>query len=555
MSRVQQVRAGRRGAVLVLAMIFLTIFSALAVALATVSGSNLQVASNQHKVNGALHAAQSGLECAKYLVKAVALAQTNSNTVTTAQANQAWTSLCAFVQASALDGKTVPSAHRFTDSLGSGDELVTPALRTGVANAEFTIRLYRYDSDPRTIKMESTGTDGLALRRVGMDMAVTKDREILDFAIAGRGRMWLTGNTTIHGNLFSTWNRSGISPFNTTSDTTVEGTINTVRTLSQIQHDSYDLETLNADNLPVDSHGDPLSTNYGDRYHGTHDEIQGYHQGINYGQPYSNMPGMNIADYDTTVYKSAIPNVTVSATGHTVANGKVSTSGISTVTEYFPHAAGNYSQPSTSSSLRLTRYKYQDKVFSNVLLPSNKNALFKNCTFQDVLYVDCGASGTNYNNVRFENCTFNGVIVTNVPRSLNWQQNTLYFTGEAAFNNQSTIQEATILAPHFNVNLGNTNPQRSDSNVLTGAIVGGIVDIRGNAQIYGTIISMCDTSQWTSGYVTNIGATLGDGGSETTELGDVGVISITPEEEKMLPSGIMTPIIIKPNQKTYSETM
>ena len=89
--------------------------------------------------------------------------------------------------------------------------------------------------------------------------------------------------------------------------------------------------------------------------------------------------------------------------------------------------------------------------------------------------------------------------------------------------------------------------------MLTGAIVGGIVDVRGNAQIYGTIISMCDTSQWTSGYVTNIGATLDDGGSETTELGDIGVISITPEEDMMLPSGITSPIVIKPDPKTYSE--
>jgi len=140
-----------------------------------------------------------------------------------------------------------------------------------------------------------------------------------------------------------------------------------------------------------------------------------------------------------------------------------------------------------------------------------------------------------------------------VPQRFRWKYNCLYFTGEAAFNNTSEIQEATILAPHFNVNLGNTNPVASDNNVLTGAIVGGIVDVRGNAQIYGTIISMCDTSIYDSGYVTNIGATDLDGGSETTEPGDVGVISITPEEDKMLPSGITSPIIIKPLQNTYSE--
>ena len=51
----------------------------------------------------------------------------------------------------------------------------------------------------------------------------------------------------------------------------------------------------------------------------------------------------------------------------------------------------------------------------------------------------------------------------------------------------------------------------------------------------------------------NIGATLGDGGSETTDPGDVGVITITPDPDKLLPSGIKTPMVIKPNFNTYSE--
>lgn len=543
----QRTRGNCRGAVLVLAMIFLVIFSALAVAMATVSGSNVQVASNQHKVNMALHAAQSGLECAKYLVKTVTpVRQTNTNTVTDAQADQRWSDLCAYAQTTALDGKSV-SSHSFTDAGGSGDELVTAALNFGVTNAQFTMRFYRYTSGPasdrRTIKIQSTGTDGVASRRIGMDMAVTKDREVLSYALAGRGRMWLTGNTTIHGNLFSTWSRAGISPYNMTSDSSVLGTINTVRTLAQIQNDTYDLETLNADGQPIDASGNPLGTNYADRYHGLHDEIQGYHEGINYGQPYNDMPGLNISDYDTDSYTTGLTTLPTSSTSRT---------------EYFPHAAGNYTQPRDGSSTSFSRRVYENQTYSNVKVPMNRHALFQNCTFQNVLYIDCSktnASKSYANNIRFEDCTFNGVIVTRVPQPFNWVNNCLYFTGEAAFNNQSSIQEATILAPHFNVNLGNTNPQHSDSNVLTGAIVGGIVDIRGNAQIYGTIISMFDTSAYPSGYVTNIGATLGDGGSETTEVGDVGVISITPEEDKMLPSGITSPIIIDPNDKTYSETV
>ncbi|MCX5637981.1 MAG: hypothetical protein NTX52_09870, partial [Planctomycetota bacterium] len=320
------------------------------------------------------------------------------------------------------------------------------------------------------------------------------------------------------GDIFSTWNRPEISPINMTSDSTVLGTINTVLTLQQIQNNGYQLETL-------DENGNPIFDEDGNRVYSPQDQIQGYHQGINYGQPSQNMPGMSIADYDTSLYRSmttSIPTTTVKKT------------------EYFPHIAGDYTKPSDSGSRQLTRYVYENQTFTDKLLPSNRNALFKNCVFEEVLYIDCATNtSTYYNNVRFENCTFNGTIITNVPNQLKWQNNCLYFTGEATFNNTSSIKEATILAPHFNVNLGNTNPMQSDNNVLTGA--------------YGTIISMCDTTQWTSGYVTNIGATLNDGGSETTALGDIGVISITPEEDKMLPSGITSPIVIKPLQGTYSE--
>ena len=253
---------------------------------------------------------------------------------------------------------------------------------------------------------------------------------------------------------------------------------------------------------------------------------------------------MNINDYDTSQYRSATAVIAASS---------------QTRTEYFPHADGNYTLPQNSGSRRLTRYVYENQTFTNTRVPSNKNALFRNCTFDGILYVDCGTSGTgNYNNVRFQDCTFRGPIVTNTLHYSSsdsttwWMKNNLYFTGTETFQNETDVP-ATILAPNFNVNLGNTNPVQGEDNVLTGAIVGGIVDVRGNAQIYGTIISMYDTSSYSSGYVTNIGATLGDGGSETTDAGDVGVISIAPDADKMLPNGVNTPITIEPQQSTYSE--
>jgi hypothetical protein len=541
-----QAKRCQSGAILVLSMIFLAVFSALAIAVVSLSDLNLQVAVNHHKGNLALYAAQSGLECSKYLVNTVTLTETGSNVVSDTEADEVWTDLFAHIQGTALDGKSVGSPTRFTDAVGSGDQIAIIGMDLGDSASNFSVRFYRYDSDKQTIRIQSIGTAGLVARQVHMGMDVTKDSDVLNYAIASRGRMWLTGDTTIHGDIFSAWDRPEISPYNMTSDSAVDGTINTVLSLEQINDESYQMESLNGDGLPIDGHGDPIGENYDDRYYSWDDEIQGYHEGINYDQPYQDMPGMDIGDYDTDSYTSGLSTIASCPSGDREV-------------EYFPHASGNYNAPRDGSpnstwNRKLTRHVYEDQTLTDALLPTNRNALFRNCTFEGVLYIDCAKSTSSYyNNVRFENCVFNGVIVTDVPQSLKWKHNALYFTGPATFDNQSAVQEATILAPHFNVNLGNTNPQQSDNNVLTGAIVGGIVDVRGNAQIYGTIISMCDTTQWSSGYVTNIGATLDDGGSETTELGDIGVIEITPEEDKLLPSGITSPIIIKPQQNTYSE--
>jgi hypothetical protein len=373
-----------------------------------------------------------------------------------------------------------------------------------------------------------------------------------------------------------------------TSDSSVLGTISTILELDDIRGAGYDMETLDASDNPLftfgqtvydgagnalgdtvgtidgemyltdtsgnpvyDDSGNRITVDFADRVYSSGDEIQAYHEGIYYDVPCDvEMPGMDISDYNTDGYRTGLPDIAVCPSGDRVV-------------EYFPHASGDYGYPrdgtpSTTWNERLERHVYEGQTFTNVRLPEGRQALFRNCTFEEVLYIDCQKSSTSSqsytNNVRFEDCTFNGVIVTDVPQPFNWRRNCLYFTGGATFENTSSIQEATVLAPHFNVNLGNTNPQSGDSNVLTGAIVGGIVDVRGNAQIYGTIISMFDTTPYSSGYVTNIGATLDDGGSETTELGDIGTIEITPEADMMLPSGITSPIVIQTSPNTYSES-
>ncbi len=527
-------KPARRGVALLISIFFLLIFSSLAVSIAAMSGNHVQISNNVRKANSALAAAQSGLEVAKLIAVKTPLPSTGSNFVTAAQADNVWNSLYAKVQSMNISGSSA-SLQNFA----GGQRIVLSPIQYASNSGNFTISYARYTADPFKIYIQSIGADDQTSRAVGMSFKITKDAEVLSYAIASRGRMWVTGDTTIHGDIFSSWDRADISPFNMTSDSRVEGTINTVLAREDMEDHGYQMETLDEDGNPIDINGNTLGTNYDERYYGSDDEIQGYHEGINYEQNNEkSMPGMNINDYNTEEYRLMCGDIPSSSVKRT---------------EYFPHAAGSYTT-SKPGALKLTRHVYENQHFTNARLPSNRNALFKNCTFDGILYVNCSQNTTsNYNNVRFDDCTFNGTIVSNTPNALKWQHNSLYFTGSATFQNTTGLSEATILAPHFNVNLGNTNPRDGESNVLTGAIVGGIVDVRGNAEINGTIISMCDTSQWSSGYVTNIGATLDDGGSETTELGDIGVIEITPDEDQMLPSGIITPIVIKPINSTYSE--
>ena len=587
MSAARTYNHSARGATLILSMIFVLVFSVLAVSLATISGANVQVASNQRQVNTALYAAQSGLECAKYIVNTISLGETNMNYVTDAQAEQVWTSLCQYVQDESLDGKSVPSAARFSDAAGSGDEILTPALNGGGSGATFAVRFYRYDSDPRTIKLASTGTSGQTTRSVAVEMDVTKDRDVLTYAVASRGRIWLDEGSVVHGPLFSTWNRPEVGPgIETSPGTTVYGTVGTVISLADFQANGIQMETLGDNDNAMfyfggsafDDEGNPVSDTYGPvdddgylldldlnpiydedgnrifkdydlRYYSSDDHIKGYHEDILYDVPFnSDMPGMQPGDYDTSDYKAMCSEIGAHA---------------STTTEYFPHAEGDYASPRPSGgSYTYNRRVYENQTFSNVRVPQGKHALFRNCTFEDVLFVETRESYQNYNsttnNIRFEDCNFNGVIVTDVPSSTNhsswWRRNALTFTGVSVFNNTSSIQEATVLAPNFNVNIGSTAQVGDTSNsIIKGAVVGGIVDVYGDATIHGTIISMYDTSAHSSGYITNIGDRE-DGGSES--YGTIeGQIEITPDPDQMLPSGITSPIIIQPDQNTYSESV
>lgn len=525
---------GRRsGVALILTMIILTIIAAFAVALASVAATSVQITDNRQKAGSALSAAQSGIDYARYFAAHIPINMvTPNNTVSSDDANTVWTTLCQNLQACTYGGVTVLSSGTFT----GGRQITTNPVNIS-AGTSFSLRFFRLNASPNIINIQATGTDSSITKTIEMQMRIEKESSVLQYAVAGRGRIIVTGNSTINGPVFSTWRKINWKPpLETTSETTVNGSISTVLTKQQLADAGWQLAT-------TDALGVPLVDASGNIIHTTGDTIQGYYEGINYAQSASTMPGLSENDYDTSSYKTMCTTTVPLST---------------TTREYFPHEPGNYTVKKDTGGYRYDRYVYTGQTFTNALLPKGRNALFQNCTFNEVLYVESSSfasSTSKCNNVRFDNCTFNGVIVTDIPKnsSIQWIQNCLYFTGTANFNNTSSIQEATILAPNFNVNLGNTaEVEAGESSTLTGAIVGGIVDIRGNAEVNGTIISTYDTSAHSDGYVSNIGF-ADDGGSEGGVPEDVGTINITPDPTNLLPSGITTPIVITPLQDTYRE--
>ena len=77
----RSVKQKHRGITLIISMIFVLVFSALAVSMATLSGTNVQLAENQRKANCARACAESGLEIIRLWLSHVSISGTTAETL------------------------------------------------------------------------------------------------------------------------------------------------------------------------------------------------------------------------------------------------------------------------------------------------------------------------------------------------------------------------------------------------------------------------------------------------------------------------------------------
>jgi len=296
---------------------------------------------------------------------------------------------------------------------------------------------------------------------------------------------------------------------------------------------------------------------------------------------------------------------------------------------------------------------YSNYTFKNLRIPKGTNALFNNCKFVGVTYVqtqeDCGhynwntagdvdkvetppagsgiftyplkypppgpastaiipSTGTpvtdtrvESNNVRFNDCTFLGSISGDKPVEYTHYRNKLQMTGTTRFyidpndpdlalqSDKATLisllntitpadrdqmAKSSILMPGWSIDVGNfTNQQNADPTLtpkvkLKGTIIAGILDVRGTADVFGTLLMTFRPTSgvgplYYGGLTDAFNTTIGyfgplDGDSEGVDPANAsfqgfGEITLRYDPNAKLPDGIPWPIRIDADPTTYTE--
>lgn len=113
------------------------------------------------------------------------------------------------------------------------------------------------------------------------------------------------------------------------------------------------------------------------------------------------------------------------------------------------------------------------------------------------------------NNVRFHDCLFVGSIVADTPQNYTQVRNKVQFTGATRFTtvhpdepdnaflnpdsaDMTAIQTSSMMLPNYSVDIGSFNSPPEQDVRLQGAIIAGVLDARGNTEIFGTLLLTFD---------------------------------------------------------------
>ncbi|GAG86344.1 unnamed protein product, partial [marine sediment metagenome] len=172
-------------------MIFVLVFSALAVSIATLSGTNLQIADNQRKANRALGCAESGLDILRFWLGGISMpGMTQQNDRFSCLANFLHTDLAAYGISNILatyDYDADNSTITITDVVLDSSEVQS-----------FSSQIQQTSND--RLQMDVTGSSGVVQRTIRVNYNFgTRAHTVFDYGVATRGALNLYGNIEMSG--------------------------------------------------------------------------------------------------------------------------------------------------------------------------------------------------------------------------------------------------------------------------------------------------------------------------------------------------------------------
>lgn len=180
-------RWNRHGSALVLSLIFITMFSALALACASFSGTNVQMAENLRQVSTARGCAESGLEVVRYWVSKVEMSGTIAP-------NERFSQLAVVLQ----NQLTAAGVTNLMPVLAGSTLTISNVPLVSSRGQSFSAVLSKIDND--TVQLDVTGHYGSLNRTVRAHYIFgTRAHTVFDFGVASRGPMSLSGNIELAG--------------------------------------------------------------------------------------------------------------------------------------------------------------------------------------------------------------------------------------------------------------------------------------------------------------------------------------------------------------------
>ncbi|MHC4630375.1 MAG: PilX N-terminal domain-containing pilus assembly protein [Planctomycetota bacterium] len=175
-----------QGAVLIISMIFVLIFSAMAVSMATLSSTNTQLASNQHKVGCALASAESGLEVMRFWLSRV--------TIPNSTPSYQYFSTIAYNLHDDL------TANGISNIAVDNDGAIQPVTLDSGSGQTFNGRILIDPNYPNVLQVCATGGSGQITRTIEVYYDIEPyEYPIFDFGMATKGPLHFMGSPTLIG--------------------------------------------------------------------------------------------------------------------------------------------------------------------------------------------------------------------------------------------------------------------------------------------------------------------------------------------------------------------